>query len=81
MGQYECGYCQGLGHNAAGCPEKKKALADREAMRNDRIMQIIAQFEKFAANQEHILREIDLIWTEIHSSSQLLPKSKIIYDF
>jgi len=29
-------------------------------------MQIIQTFEKFSANQEHILREIDLLWTEIH---------------
>jgi len=66
MAQYACGYCGEMGHNKAGCPQRKAQVADREALRTDRLMQIIDKFEKFAANQEHILRELDLIWKTIH---------------
>lgn len=85
MTQYECGYCQKSGHNKAGCPERKKAVADREAMRTDRLMQIIAKFEKFAATMEHIEREIDLIWMCIHEGDAVTPerpgKQKVMFDF
>jgi len=67
MSQYSCGYCNEMGHNKAGCPERKKSVADIEAMRIDRMNQMLARFEIIAAKCESLEKEVDLIWTEIHN--------------
>ena len=72
MVQYDCGYCQKSGHNKAGCPERKKELANRESMRVDRYNQIIASHEKHAARLESLEREIEMLWNHIHHGDTTL---------
>lgn len=88
VSQYKCGYCDRMGHNAAGCPVRKVEAKKNERYREDVRRVQASMIEKHAGQIEYLKREAELLWDQIRILYTMVdiprppqPKQTVMFDF